>query len=428
MLRDRYDNEIATSSPEARDRYVEGMDALLAGQPDMIAGFERAVQADDGFALGHAGLARARMISGDIEGARAAMADARALMGGLPTKQVTHITTIGLAVDGKGAEAHRAVRAHVVDHPRDALVAQLCTSVYGLIGFSGKPGREADLLAYTASLLPHYGEDWWCLSQHAFSLCEVGRLDEADAMIDISLSLNPDNAHAAHVRSHTYYEAGDTASGLDFLQDWVGGYDRRGLLHGHLSWHCALWAMEQGDTDRMWQTIDSDVTPGAAKGLPMIILTDTASILYRAELAGERVSPDRWRQVSAYAKEFFPKGGVAFVEVHAALAHAMAGDGDALLSVISNSAGPAADLVLDFAEAYGAIARQSWADAVAHLTKAMADHARIGGSRAQRDLLEITLLGALLKLGRADEARRLLSLRRPQLADSIPVDGLTIAA
>ena len=67
MLRDRFDNEIATGSPEARDRYVEGMDALLAGQPDMIAGFERAVQADPGFALGHAGLARARMISGDIE-------------------------------------------------------------------------------------------------------------------------------------------------------------------------------------------------------------------------------------------------------------------------------------------------------------------------------------------------------------------------
>jgi hypothetical protein len=280
------------------------------------------------------------------------------------------------------------------------------------------------LLAYTASLLPHYGEDWWCLSQHAFSLCEVGRVDEASEMVDRSLVLNPRNAHAAHVRSHASYEAGDRAAGHAFLKDWLKGYDRRGLLHGHLSWHVALWALEQGDTGLMWQIIDADVTPGAAKGLPINVLTDTASILYRAELAGEAVSPDRWRQVSAYAKHFFPKASLAFVDVHAALAHAMAGDSDALDSIVSNPAGPAAGLVRDFAEAYGAIARQAWTEATAHLTAAMADHARIGGSRAQRDLLEFTLLGVLLRQGHAEDARRLLALRRPALAGSAPVRGL----
>ena len=428
MLRDRYDNEISTTSATARDRYVEGMDALLAGQSEMTAGFQAAIEADPGFALGHAGLARARMISGDMDGARAAMKQARALSGDLSAKQASHVNALGLLIDGRGAEAHRAVRAHAADHPRDALVAQICTSVFGLIGFSGQPGREADLLAYTASLLQHYGEDWWCLSQHAFSLCEVGRIDEADTMIDISLSLNPQNAHGAHVRSHIYYEAGNTGAGLAYLGEWLGGYDRAALLHGHLSWHCALWAMEQGDTDRMWRTIDADVVPGAAKGLPINVLTDTASILYRAELAGVKVSPDRWREVSAYATRFFPKGGLAFVEVHAALAHAMAGDTDALRATVENSTGPAAHLVRDFAEAYSAIARQSWAEAVTHLSRAMADHARIGGSRAQRDLLEVTLLGALLKIGQADEARRLLVLRRPLLAETVPLEGLTTAA
>ena len=49
------------------------------------------------------------------------------------------------------------------------------------------------------------------------------------------------------------------------------------------------------------------------------------------------------------------------------------------------------------------------------------NHERLGGSRAQRDLLEFTLLHALLKLGKREEAERLFLLRRPTLAkDGLP--------
>ncbi len=425
MLRDQYGNEISTSSAEARDRYVAAIDLLLGGAPGMVDGFAAATEADPGFALGHCGLARARQIGGDIAGARATMAEARRRADGLPGKEASHLNALGLLIDGKGPEAYRAVRAHVDDHPRDVLVAQTCTSIYGLIGFSGQSGREAALLAYTATLLPHYGEDWWCLSQHAFSLCETSQTDQASEMVDRSLALNPRNAHAAHVRSHAFYEAGDADAGIAFLDDWLPDYDTKGPLYSHLSWHTALWALEQGDTERMWQTIDACVAPGAARSVPLIVLTDTASILYRAELAGETVSPERWRTISDYASKYFPITSIAFADVHAALAHAMAGENDALEAIIANPSGPAADLVRDFAEAYRAIAKQQWAEATVHLTKAMADHARIGGSRAQRDLVEFTLLGVLLKQGHRAEARRLLALRRPVLSRVEPVSGLT---
>jgi len=75
------------------------------------------------------------------------------------------------------------------------------------------------------------------------------------------------------------------------------------------------------------------------------------------------------------------------------------------------------------AEAFGALSAGHWAEAAALLTEALADHARLGGSRAQRDLLEFALLGALLKLGRAEEARRLLALRRPAQT-AAPIAGL----
>ncbi|GAB5469716.1 MAG: tetratricopeptide repeat protein [Rhodospirillales bacterium] len=424
MLRDRFDNEISTESAAAGDRYVLATDQLLAGEPDMVPQFEAVVAADPGFALGHSGLARARMISSDPAGARSAAAEAEALAESLPAREASHVAALSLLIKGKTAEAYRAARAHVADYPRDVLVAQTCTSVYGLIGFSGQPGREAELLAYTSTLQPHYGEDWWFLSQHAFSLCETGQIARAEAAIERSLTQRPRNAHGAHVRSHVFYEAGEHDAGAAWLADWLRDCDRGAIMHGHLSWHGALWALEAGNLDRVWASLDADVAPGGAEGPPLIVMTDTASLLYRIELAGETVPPERWQAVSGYAKRFFPKPGLGWADVHAALAHAMAGDSEALEGIAAHPVGPAADLVRAFAEAFRAIAAQDWPEASGHLIAALADHARIGGSRAQRDLLEFSLLNVLLKEGKAEEARRLLALHRPALADRRTVKGL----
>lgn len=423
-MKDRYDNRLSTGSAAARDHYITGLDRLLAGQVRFVDAFEEAVAADPGFALGHAALARGAQTVGDGARARDAIATARGLTGGIAPREQSHIHALDLLVAGRSAEAYAAIRAHVDLYPRDALIAQTCSSVFGLIGFSGQPGREAEILAYTAGLLPHYGEDWWCLSQYAFALCETGALDRAARYIDRSLALNPQNAHGAHVRSHVYYEAGDPQLGVAYLGEWLAGYHREGYLHGHLSWHAALWALEQGDVATMWDRIDADIRPGASAGLPINVLTDTASILHRAEMAGVPVPPARWGEISAYAAQFFPKAGLGFVDIHAALAHAMAGDGDAMARLMETPNDLTGDLVTPIAEGYLALARGDWAEAVQCLSAAMADHARLGGSRAQRDLLEISLLGALLRLGKESEARRLLALRRPALARSRVVHGL----
>jgi hypothetical protein len=338
------------------------------------------------------------------------------LTGGITGREKGHVAAMGMLINGQMPEGYHAIRAHVAEYPRDAMLAQTCSSVFGLIGFSGQPGREAETLAFTSFLLPHYGEDWWCLSQYAFALCETGQLARASEMIDRSLALNDRNANGAHVRAHVHYEARETTAGIEYLDDWLGGYDRSALLHGHLSWHVGLWAMTQGDTDTMWRKLDADVAPGVAEGNPLNVLTDTAAMLYRAELAGISVAPERWKTVSDYAAKYFANTGLGFADVHAALAHAMAGNTDALEKIIGNPVGPAADLVREFSEAFGAVARQDWREATTHLTHAMADHARLGGSRAQRDLLEHTLVNALLKQGKKAETGRMLALRRPVLA------------
>lgn len=424
MLKDRYDNAISTNSPTARDHYITAVDGILADGSGIAATFEAAIAADPNFCLAHVGLARALQGVMDISAARAVMAHARTLANGLSAREDSHVNALGLLIDGKIKQAIPAIREHVEQYPRDVLVAQPHTGIFGLIGTSGLPGREAEQLAYTTTLAPHYGDDWWFLGQHAFSLCEVGQLDRADAMVDKSLAGNPRNANSAHIRSHVHYEVGETQAGIEYLKNWLPDYDRSARLHGHIAWHIALWALEQGDTDEMWHRIDTQVQPGVSLGLPLNVLTDTASFLYRAELAGVDVPTERWKAISTYASEFFPKTGFCFADIHAALAHAMAGDTDALEKIIANPVGPAADLVREFSSAYRSIAEQNWAEATAHLTSYMGDHARISGSRAQRDLLVHTLLGTLLKQDRQDEARRLLALSRPAQAGTQPVVGL----
>lgn len=424
MLQDRYGNALSTASTAARDAYVEGMDRFLSSAPEVEEAYRQALQADPNFALAHLGIARNRQANGDGRGAREALAEARAVASGLNAREQAHLNQLGLLIEGKGTEAYQAARAHLMAHPRDALVAQTCLGVFGLIGFSGREGREAENLALADWLAPHYGDDWWFLCVHAFAQMEAGQRAAAGPTIERSMQLHPRNANGAHYRAHLYYEVGERAAGYAYLSDWRRDYDRRGLLHCHIAWHCALWAMAGGDAAAMWAIANADILPHTGAKPALNVLTDSAALLYRAQLAGIEVPAERWREVSDYALQFFPNPGIAFADMHAAVAHAMAGNGEALEKIIQDAAGTAADKVRPVAEGFKALAAQDWTGAVAYLTAVIPDHERLGGSRAQRDLVEHALAAALLRLGKGEEARRLIAMHRPHTKMAGAIAGL----
>ena len=424
MLQDRYGNELTTSSQAARDAYIEGVDCVLSANHGAEDAFKRAIEADASFALAHAGLARSYQLVARGKEAMDAMVVARQQAAGTSEREQSHVAALDHLVSGNGAAAYKAIVVHLEDHPRDAFVAQPCTSVFGLIGFSGVAGREAEMLAFMHRLAPHYGSDWWFESLYAFAQVEAGQTNIAVETIERSLAANPRNANGAHIKSHIHYERGETQAGYNYISEWHKDFDKRAPLHCHISWHIALWALEQGDEDRAWQVMETDVMPDGAWGPPLNVLTDTASFLLRAEIAGAAPRPDLWQKMSNYASQLFPNTGIAFADVHAGLAHAMAGNSDALELVIADAKGPAGEVVSKMAEAYRSFAKQDWADVVARLSPTMSEHERIGGSRAQRDLIEFTYLNALLKLDRADEAERMLVMRRPSKVSAHPVQGL----
>ena len=205
---------------------------------------------------------------------------------------------------------------------------------------------------------------------------------------------------------------------FNYVDGWMPGFAREGLLHCHISWHVALLALELGKLERAWQVYLADVHPGGAWGPPINVATDAAAFLWRSELAGQPRRPELWREVHDFAVKSFPQARIAFADVHRAVACAATGDSAGLERWVGElrecvAAGnlPAGPVVATLAEAFGAFAENDWSGAVALFERALPETVRIGGSGAQRDLVEHMLVAAYLRAGRADDARAMIARR-----------------
>jgi tetratricopeptide (TPR) repeat protein len=408
---DRYGLALSCSAA-ARDEYIAGVDCMLSANTDAEEHLGRALAADPGFALAQIALARALFLAARVPQAREHAARARELVAQATPREQGHVNALALAIEGNPAASLAATRAHMAQHPRDAMVLAPAAGVFGLIGFSGRRAREAELYELFSGLAPHYGEDWWFGSALAFAACENGRMDEAGTLIERSLGANPRNPHGAHIKAHVLYERGDHRATLDYLEGWLPAYPRRGLMHCHLSWHVALAALALGDRDRAWRAYRQGVHPdGGAWGPPLNVATDSPSFLWRAELAGEPRHARLWSEVRDYGLQSFPKAGVWFADVHVALACAAAGDGENLARIARelrerDAAGklPPGAVAPALAEAFAAYEKRDWNRAIELLESTQPETVRIGGSRAQRDLVELTLRAACVQAGRAAPA------------------------
>jgi hypothetical protein len=112
--------------------------------------------------------------------------------------------------------------------------------------------------------------------------------------------------------------------------------------------------------------------------------------------------------------------------MHTVLAYAMAGDNEKLATFTDNPRGAAGDMVPPMARGFEAFAAGDYKRAASELEPLLDTHERLGGSRAQRDLLEYTVAAAKLRGGNKDEARAFIERRRPHNAKvgGFPLHGL----
>ena len=118
MLSDLYDLPLTTASATARDAYVQASGLALTFYPGALEAYERAIAADPGFALAHVGKALVLLRQGDVAAARAALATAKGLAGGVTEREASHIAFFELVFAGETMAAIAALHPHLSAWPR----------------------------------------------------------------------------------------------------------------------------------------------------------------------------------------------------------------------------------------------------------------------------------------------------------------------
>lgn len=415
---DRYGLPVTTTSRAAAERYSEAVDLVLsanAGSDDRLAD---ALAADETFALAQIAAARSMHFQGRVPEARAAAGRARELAAAATRRERQHVEAIAAAIDGDPRRAVALTREHLADFPRDAFVLNQANGPFGLIGFGGGADWRIEMFGLLEPLADAYGDDWWFLSALGFAHNELYHFEEARGMAERSLQLFPRSGHGSHTMAHVFFETGDARGGATFLSQWLPDYDRPAQLYGHLWWHRALFALSAGDHESALRIYDEHLRPAVNQGTSIIVLADCAALLWRAPIYAEDNHHLPWGDLRDFAASAFPSAGIAFADTHAAFAYAATRDHESLQRLesqvrerLDRGRVPAGEVVPAIIDAVGMFARGDYNAACDRLEPLTGQVVRVGGSNAQRQVFEDTLLEAYLRAGRSEPARVLLSAR-----------------
>ena len=418
MVKNRNGLTITTASPTAAEHYQEGLDLVLSQNYGSEPELRAAIAADDGFAMAHVVLAYILHLQMDVPAARQAADSALELSAGISQEERQLARIMHCFTHGKGAEAIALVHEHLDDFPTDTLAMRVAQRLYMLGCFgAGVPDFPNHLMAMMTKVAPANGDDWAFLGQYSFAHHETNQPEKAMELATRSLEGNPQNAVACHSVTHSYFEQGDAANGGRWLADWLDGFDRRASYNTHLSWHLALFELAQGRYSQALDLYETHIRPGV-QARNLANLADAASLLWRLQVYSGETPGKPWDEVRDMATPAADSPGAAFRDCHAALAFAGAGDADATQRLVDRltAQGEQGDdlsreMTLPIARGAAAFAAGDYAAAADLMGPTYPMLARIGGSHAQREVFEDTLLETYIRAGRYDEAKSMLDER-----------------
>jgi uncharacterized NAD(P)/FAD-binding protein YdhS len=401
-----------STSAAAADAYNTGFGRVLRVQSGADDAFREAVALDPDFALAHAALALLGHEGGaaaDVAAALTSAQDAVRRRGDDRERSLVDVVTSRVQ-DCRGTGAAALVR-HIAAHPRDALAVSAAVPT---IAFSGVTDVQQEAWALVESLAPAYGDDWWYSGLLAFVRQDQGRYDEADSLAWSAMRVEPASGHAVHAQTHVFYETGQHVAGLQWLDPWIASSGQAASHRAHFSWHAALHELSLGDLDALRRRYDRELAPPHVTGVRALV--DSASLLWRCRVT-ESWSGDLplTSVLELVGSDLLERPETPFTAMHSALALTAAGDAAGLVRLrahVAASTEPVMrDVVVSLCDAMVAIVEQRWCEAVRTLRLLGPWLVQLGGSAAQREIVEDTLLYALVAAGRCDEARGLLEAR-----------------
>jgi tetratricopeptide (TPR) repeat protein len=311
-----------------------------------------------------------------------------------------HLAALQAVFDDDYELAKARLGALLRQQPRDALALQVAHAFDYLTGDVRRlHDRVAAVLPAWSDGLPGYGA---VLAMHAFGLEECGEYARAERAARAALELNPLDARAHHVMAHVFEMSGRAAAGLRWMSEHAAGWDLDTAVATHCHWHTALFHLSQGRLDRVLDLYDRRIRAGRSREIADLI--DASALLWRIELCGGEAGL-RWVELATAWSAHVDDGFCSFNDMHAMLAFVGARDERPArqleLSLSRSATQPTRHgattrlLGLSACRALRAYGRGDDVSTIRLLSSLPASVHRLGGSHAQRDVLQLTLQRAI---------------------------------
>ena len=256
---------------------------------------------------------------------------------------------------------------------------------------------------------------------HAFGAEEAGDYACAEEESRKAAELEPLSFWPHHTVAHVMEMTGRPEDGLGWMAAREELWSGPGHMNEvHIWWHRALFHLELGQYDTALALYDG---PIRTTQRPLALsLTNATALLWRLDTLGCDIG-DRWQEQAELWQGHADGKCLVFADIHAAMAELRTGREalverrlEAMRKTAANGveeAGLYRTVGIPVVEGLAAFHRGAWAEAVERLLPVRVDLWQIGGSYAQRDVINWTLTEAALRAGQRDVA---LSLAHERLA------------
>jgi hypothetical protein len=411
--------EQGAASPERR---AAMLDAFLTGCGNPARDVDQLLAENPRSAFGHC-LRIALAVRADNTGARSSILDSiAAIESGCPETDHfarRHACAARAWLDGDQALALERYGAIVIDFPRDIVALAVAHALDFRLGLRRMlRDRIAQVLSDWHDHMPGYAS---VLAMYAFGLEEDGQYRRAEKMARRALDLDPRHPGAVHVIAHVMEMQGRCREGLEFLSATESGW-RDTSFAVHLAWHRALFHLETGDARSALAVYDTEIAP--SRGVTE--LADASALLWRLQLGAVGLG-DRWSRLADAWERVALDGARPFFTAHAVMALASAKRTSAVQRIFDrlrearNETGTLHSedaLALPLCTALFAFTCGDYAGCVERLLRVRHISHRCGGSLAQCDLVQLTLVEAALRARHANLARALIAERVAQKPSS----------
>jgi len=411
---------------ESGTLYRQGIDELVLFKSSVFDTLDQAISATPNFPM--ASFAKAYLHLFMTEPASTALAvetiadlKRHAPVSSWSDRERAHAEAIDAWIAGDMRTAGRVLDRLGLDEPRDILGLRIG---HELDFFSGNTRNLKDRVARQLGQW-HRSDAQYGIVQgcYAFGLEENGEYERAEYHGRLALDYRPDDVWAIHAVTHSLEMRGAIGAGLSFLNSRNDSWASGNLFSAHNWWHKGLFHLDLGDHGRALEVYDQSLFNEDSPKIALVLL-DASALLRRVHLEGVDVQSRFEKLSAAWSSVLTDVSHYVFNDVHAVMAYVGAGKLDDARRVLVNlEAFVASDgtetnnrvngrrVGIPIAKAFLAFGEQRYRDAAEEILNARGHAVEFGGSAAQRDVLDRTLLEAAIRSGWTNLATALASER-----------------